>query len=262
MNRIASAKVDHAETLGTTGLVADYKTLFGDHGEAADSEQIATQVVAFAETHGLEEVYAALIQPNLAKEKQLTVTLYDRPTINRAFAEIAAWCKAADKADAPRIPGNDQCKFCPARGQHCPESVASTLALNATQGVLTMPPAQIEAFLDRVGMAEAVIEAVRARAKEMLEADPNVFGTYALKPGNATRAITDANAAYAVAEKFGIDVAEYRGVLKAPIGALQDLAASKVKKDKGKTKADLLKSLEAAGLITTTQNKPSLVKKT
>jgi hypothetical protein len=261
MNRVASAKVDHAETLGATGLVADYKTLFGDHGDAAKSEQITTQVVAFADTHGLEEVYAALIQPNLAKEKQLTVALYDRPAINRAQAEILAWCKAAEKEDAPRIPGSDQCFHCPARGKHCKESVAASLALTATDVALSLTPAQIEQFLDRIKMAESVISAVKERAKQMLADDPNVFGTYGLEPGKKVRSITDANAAFAVAEQFGVTVDEYRGVLTAPLGELSKLVSSRAEKDKGETKKKFEAALDAAGLIATKQNQSSLIKK-
>src|SRR5690606_23959734 len=89
---LCSSRLDWLGVRGDIALICDYKTLFGNHGQAAINEQIMTQVVCVAHQYNAKQYIGALIQPNLPKEKQLTLVSYGVAEVRRAEAEVKQWC--------------------------------------------------------------------------------------------------------------------------------------------------------------------------
>jgi hypothetical protein len=99
----------------------------------------------------------------------------------------------------PRNPSTEGCKYCKAK-EVCPEAqgvVANLPALVPRDGVeIVMSPEQIAEFLAKAPLAEAVIEAVRGKARRMIEAGQTVPG-WKLKPGATREAITNPELTFA-----------------------------------------------------------------
>lgn len=269
LQRVTSARLDEVIVWQNTALVMDYKTLHGDHGDAKSNEQLLTQVVAVCETFAVGRVFAALIQPNLSADKQLSLVEYSFDDTQAGRGLLLGWLAAARDKSAPRQAG-DWCKHCPARGVHCPESqefavvspmvgMPANITPDAIAATLTNP--RLGQFLDRVAAVESIIEAVRAEAKRRIqEGDAEGIG-YTLKETGQTTTITKPEAAFGVLTEAGATQTEFTGqCITVKIGEATKLYAAKKGLSQKAARDELEAALVKAGALKKTDKKPSLKK--
>lgn len=107
--------------------------------------------------------------------------------------------------DAPRVPGEEQCRFCPAKAR-CPELAAEAMRHATDLPADAFTNEQVAEALPRLGMIESWIEAVRTLAHAELMAGRDVPG-YKLVAGRAgPRRWTDPKAAEEMLRAFRIPV--------------------------------------------------------
>lgn len=191
---IQSAKVDYAcyDTIRDRGLVIDYKTGWGDHEESDRNIQIAAQVAALSFQHSsIDEWHAFLYQPRAGEPVHVVYKGGDIEKVQRFVEQIV---REAEQPDAPLIPGEKQCRYCPAR-HVCVEAHQNTMALAVTD-TAALSKERMPDLLDAVSIAKRVIPAVEAKAKEMLAEDPDSIPGWRLKEGATQRTVTDAEEAF------------------------------------------------------------------
>jgi hypothetical protein len=209
----------------------------------------------------VDAVFVAINQPRLARADRLSIARYDREALAAREAEILAIIDAGADPDAPRIAGEEQCKYCRFKLQ-CPEArgvVAemSQISIQAPGGAL-VDNATLEQVLDKCGMAKKLIGEIEAEAKRRLDADPEAFGgRWFLKPGARKKTVTDLGALFTrIQQAHGVsDVAFAKAcsITKEKLEALLREASGA----KGKAlEAILFKALD--GLTIEKQNAPSL----
>lgn len=257
--RVCSGQLDDlVYREGEFGLVLDYKTLFGNHGSAHENEQLATQVVLAADIHSLKHVRAALIQPNLAEDKRLTLVEFGESDIRRARINILNWCYAAMSPDAPRIPGPVQCSYCPCRAR-CPEAIAAQVAIVVQSPSELSTPENIAWLLDRANQAEQVVNAIRDRAKAMLATGIEIPG-WRLKEGGEQRKITDPARLAHVLMSAGATPEEVTAIAKIGLTDADKLYKEKTGLSGAKAKEEMNQKLAVAGALEIKKKAPSLEK--
>jgi len=173
-----------------TALVIDYKTGRGTVEHATGNVQLRALAVLVNLTFGpFRQITVAIIQPS---ESEPTTCTYGAQDLVRAEAEMARLMESVRQPGQPRVPSSDGCKYCRAK-PICPEARGVVETLPATVqkecGEIVMSPEQIAAFLDKIPLAEAVIESVRGKARRILEAGGAIPG-WKLKPGAVRESIT------------------------------------------------------------------------
>ncbi len=176
------------------GFIADYKTLYGDHGTAWDNWQIRIYAVILSVIHDLDKVYVCLIQPNLAPDKQLTKCVYEKEHLEQSKAILIEALEGHKKKNAKRTPGK-WCDWCDARFT-CAECISNTfLTLSSSTGLEHVTPD----LLDQINLAFKLIKEMREkatkRAVQMLESDPSSIPGKRIKIGSNKTKKTDVWAA-------------------------------------------------------------------
>ena len=234
-----------AECWQGVGLVVDYKTMYADHGDAASNLQTRAYAVLLADAYDLKEVYVALIQPMLPADKQLTMTLYNSDTLDKARSEIFQILKGIEDPFAPLLPSQKACQYCPAK-------------LRPVKDGELPPDLPITAeILDKLALLESLAKPIKERAKEMLIANPDSIPGYTLSPGRTISKITDPSLVW---ERAGKDMPE--GFVNACTISLPKLVKP-YQEAKGLTsQAAARKELEAllADAIETKQGAPILAR--
>jgi CRISPR/Cas system-associated exonuclease Cas4 (RecB family) len=178
------------DTLRNRAVVIDYKTGRGEVTRAEGNMQLRALAVLVYRELWVESVTVAIVQP-LAGE--VSVAEYSGDDLVRASLEIDRIIEGIHAERAPRSPSAAACKYCKAKGT-CLEAQAMverlSLEVSRDGREIVMSPERIAAFLDIAPAAEAVIEAVRAKARRMLEAGEQIPG-WTLKPGSVRESITD-----------------------------------------------------------------------
>jgi len=259
---VCSARLDYLAVGDDLGLIVDYKTLFGNHASAHQNEQLACQAVAAAEVHDFNRVRVALIQPNLAPEKQLTQAEFTRTDLVYARAEVLRWSYAAMEPNAPRIPGPVQCENCPCRA-HCPEAIAAGFVITVSAQADIDTPENMAWLLDRAALADKVVKSIREKAKRMIEAGTVIPG-WKVSPGDTKRTITKPTTAFSIVAQAGATADELSACATVKISELDKLYYKKRKAADGltaqKAKEELEQKLIAAGALEKKQNAASLEK--
>jgi hypothetical protein len=260
-----SGKADILLRYARVGAIFDLKTGRNEVATAEGNAQLRSLAVLFQDHDRFDRIVVGIIQP-WAKEP-ISLCEYSREDLAKAREWLVGVLDAAENPDAPRIPGEKQCRFCRAK-QHgvCPE--AKEQALNPTMSVSVvtestdpkeiayrLPSGNLAWFLGEASFAIDVIEACRDEAKRRLSAGDEVPG-WRLKPGAKPETIVDLETVHGRFLSEGGATHTFLGCLSATKGKL--LAALKsVSGKKGK-------SLEAAfdalieGCVETKQNAPSL----
>jgi hypothetical protein len=193
-----SGKPDALFHAGFRGLLIDYKTGRGEVEPSAGNLQLRALAVLAHETYGVCDITVAIIQP-LARP-EFTSCRYQPTDMPAAVAEIHGLMASVVKENQPRVPSSSSCRYCKAKSS-CPEARAlvETLPLQVSRDgrEMLLSPERIAEFLEKVPAAEAVIEAVRSKARRMLEADPTAVPGWRLKPGACREAITEPNTVFA-----------------------------------------------------------------
>lgn len=201
-------------------LVIDYKTGRGDVTDATGNMQLRALAVLVADQCWADRVTVAIVQPLAGPVSTCT---YDGDALDRARVEIDSIIRLTQNPNAPRIPSAKACKYCRAKGV-CHE--AQKLALDTPLMVsrngreLSISPERIAAFLEQVPAIEAVVEAVKAKAKRLLEADPTSIPGWTLKPGGETETIVDPTTVFNRASAAGVNSEAFMAcvrVVKTPL---------------------------------------------
>ena len=239
------------------GLIIDYKTGRGDVASAEGNMQLRALAVLAANAHSLERVTVAIVQP-LAGE--VSVCLYSAGDLSVARKEILRVIDAIQKPGAPRNPSSKACKYCKAKAT-CPEALAlaesAPLAVSRDGRELVISPDRIAEFLGHVPAIEAVVEAVKAKAKRMLEAGETVPG-WTLKPGAERETITDPTTVYNRAAAAGVNSEAFMACVSVTKGKLKD-AVKAATGEKGKSLDARMETI-LAGCTETRAAAPSLAK--
>jgi hypothetical protein len=187
------------ETLVKRGLIVDYKTGMGIV-PTEKSHQLRVLAFLAADEYGLEEVYVTILQPNnpivlqkmtrseIRLERERTLLALDRIADKSASRQVGPWCQ-----------------YCKATGI-CPEAQEATKTLTTTSTSAVIDPSQLPRLLEVCTLAESVIENVRKRAREILDAGGEVPGWKLIN--SKRRSITSSASAYhLIKEAFGEEVA-------------------------------------------------------
>jgi hypothetical protein len=192
-----SGKPDVVYRKGSRVLIIDYKTGRGTVEHATGNLQLRALAVLAADHFGdVNEVTVAIIQPLAGPPSRCT---YSGEDLDMARFQINELMADVKRPGQPRVPLTDACKYCRAK-PICPEArgvVEKLPALVPRDGLeIVMSPEQIAEFLEKAPLAEAVIEAVRGKARRMLEAKQEIPG-WKLKPGATRESITNPELAFA-----------------------------------------------------------------
>jgi len=188
-----SGKPDVAaiDSIFAEGLVIDYKTGRCEVASAEGNMQLRALAVLVSMEHGLDKVTVAIVQPLAGSA---SVCVYEAEDLRKARIEVLAILTAIHQPDAPRQPSAKACKYCKAKAV-CPEAIAmaeaAPLAVSRDGNTLVITPERMAEFLAQIPAIEAVVEAVRAKAKRMLEVDPQSGPGWTLKPGSVRESITN-----------------------------------------------------------------------
>jgi hypothetical protein len=195
-NKSWSGKPDVIYHDGERALIIDYKTGRGEVQHATGNVQLrALAVLAYTTSGPYQEVTVAIIQP-LAGDP--TTCTYNALDLVRALSEMSKLMEDIRKPGQPRNPSTEACKYCKAK-EVCPEAqgivekLPALVSRNSCE--IVMSPEQIAEFLAVAPLAEAVIEAVRGKARRMLEAKQEIPG-WRLKPGAIRETITNPELAF------------------------------------------------------------------
>jgi hypothetical protein len=260
-----SGRVDFAHVQSPTGLVVDYKSLYGEHEESSGNLQLRSQCVLLWLHHKhLEEIYAKIIQPLRGSASKPPVK-YTRRDLAQSLEQLEEILDRAEDPKAPLIPGDKQCRFCPAR-LVCPAG-REVLKEVATRDLASLPvieAQELSRLLEHCQVASGVIEAIQEHARALLQKDPAAIPGWELKENPPIRVINDPQVVYGNLFTGGhIDLAGFMRCVDVGIGKLEREVYTIAKaKDKKFTlaKAKKLVNDHIAGFVTLNFKKPSLHK--
>lgn len=195
--RVFSGRPDDISIYGDTGLVIDFKTNRGDIEESPKNMQLRALAVLLMKRGPFQykKIPVAIIQPLVNREP--LITCYEEQDLKRAHEELLSILAAIHQPDAPRKV-NPYCKFCPAKFK-CPEFkrtveniVIAGQELNGVSGD------DLSKLLTLCHMAEPVIKAVRALAKDRLKENADAVPGWTLSKPGSIRILSDPFAVFKV----------------------------------------------------------------
>ena len=240
-------------------LVIDYKTGRGEVATADGNMQLRALAVLGAEEYKLSLVAVAIVQPLAGPP---SVCIYSAGDLKKARKEVLGIIDAIHKPDAPRIPSPKACQYCKAKGtERCPESIAvvESLPMEVSRDgrEIVLTPERLAELLEKLPMVEKVIDAIRGKARRMLEAGETVPG-WTLKPGSERETIADPTTVYNRASAAGVNSEAFMACVSITKTKLKD-AVKSATGDKGKALDARLDSI-LAGCTEEKQAAPSLAK--
>ena len=205
----------------------------------------------------VDQIVVAIVQPRIAHPDGLIRTLVVTPDDLMAFGVLLLQSvRDALSVDAPRIPGEKQCRWCPAKAI-CPEFAGQ--ALNVAQdefGELDTPEPQslsdddVGALMSELGRLEEWITAVRQYATSRLESGHNIPG-WKVVAKRAYRKWKSARSVEDWADENGIDGdVIYKQEIRSPAQMEKALKKIKVKMP------DELVSKTSSGVTLAPENDP------
>jgi hypothetical protein len=247
---------------GSKAMIPDFKTLPGQHDDAADNMQLRDYVV-LVDTHCacLQEIATVIIQPLVTHEPQICV--YGRKEIEQARRELFKRLDASANPMAPRLPGNLQCKWCRAK-QNCREYqswIGEKLPI--PKNIMDVPvaewtPTQCAIFLNNRAAAAKWLEETEESIRERVEKNPTSVPGWGLKDGNPVEILTNIDLIYQRFTNLGGTHEEFMECLRGVKikSKLKELVA-KHTEQKGMKLNETMKRL-TDGASEWHQNRPSL----
>lgn len=187
---------------------------------AKENDQLKWLAVLTDYTYDIDEVTVCIVQPSCGP---FTMHTYNREQLDEARQEVESILALIESPDAEYNAGESQCRYCSARGL-CPALASKAEAvLNIAKADL-LSPTQLSLVMDKLTLIESMCKAVRQRAVEMLEENPDAIPNYKLVSGSSRRTVADTVKAHEAIVKSGIATdEEFLAVTTAPVGKLQKL---------------------------------------
>lgn len=191
--------------------VLDLKFGRGVRVEAEGNPQLRCYALGALQDAELEqdirEVRMTIVQPRHKDGGHTSTAVMTAEALHTWGEELKAAAEAAKAEDAPRVPSEGGCLFCPA-APWCPERaefVAKVVGLDASTGLTSDPadysPASLAEAMGNVETVEDWCKAVRREALRQAGTAEGLPGWH-LKPGRLRRSVT-AEAAQALVD-FGM----------------------------------------------------------
>lgn len=189
-DKILSGKADALMIAEDRALIIDYKTGRNGSVESARNEQLRTlALILYGEVLHIKEIRVAIIQPLVSKTPE--VCDYNGDDVNESYIRLMGLLTNIEYRHSSRRSGERQCKYCKAKTT-CPEANQMMLIPEISKEVSAI---QISDLLDRAAVADIMVNAIRAKAKEMAKSGVQI-PNYQLKEGNEIRIIKNAQKAY------------------------------------------------------------------
>jgi hypothetical protein len=168
-------------------MIADLKT--GYVSVDPDCDQIKLYALgAWHKTGCLyDNIRLVVLQP--PDESPVKEKVFTRPDLVAWTKEFADVVEAASDPEAALVPGDDQCRFCPAAGA-CPALQEETLRLAKFEAIgnpLALSLEQMAVILEKADMIQKAIEAIRGHVLKLLSSGQDVPG-WKLVRGKKNRA--------------------------------------------------------------------------
>ena len=178
-------------------LVADYKSGWGTD-ESPTNEQLRGLVVLLDRYFRKPKVmFAAIVDPGPGSA---LVTMYSRPDIDKATAEVIGKIKAADEDNASLVPGSEQCKYCrgKVRCQAYAGWVGSAMPIPAPKNmdVAKLDDDQLLQVWMASGEVEHFIESVDDEIKKRKQETETRFPELKWKNNGFSASVNDVSLAY------------------------------------------------------------------
>jgi hypothetical protein len=226
-------------------LIADTKSLWGEHEESPSNLQLRDQAVLLWMARDVDEVICFINQPRVTHRPMLCIWTHD--DLMKACDEMEARVKASLAPNAQRIPGEKQCKYCKAK-LVCPEAKAEALAVvtsgaghpafdatkdNVENIVRNLTAESLSELLTRLPVAKWVFDAAETEAKNRLKDGRAVEGWTLAEP-RILKPIIDSQTVYNRALKIGVPTDNFlTGCIEVKKGKLEDeVRAATTKKGK------------------------------
>lgn len=248
---------------GKHALLEDLKSLYGDHDDADENEQLRDLAALIYCNYGVQSVTAFINQPNVAwKVEDVKLVRYSEKDLMRAYREMNERVLASNDPNAKRIPGLKQCKFCKAAGtSRCPESQKALVTLGTAQfDIETASPAERGDWFDKLQMISKIAEKSIAELKDGIRKNGNGWAEgWGLGRAKKTREIQPDKipliGATLAAHFDSFNTAELARCCKISVPKLQELHA-KLSELKGKQAFDHFEQLFSELIETAEQQAP------
>jgi len=249
-----------ADLLAVTGDemdVGDLKTGAGVYVDHVENSQMLTyaflalSTIPRNVTLNVKKVNLHVIQPLFPGAPPIRTWSCALPVVLEWGQALQRAMEAAKQPNAPRVPGEEQCRWCAVKTS-CPALQGVTTSMMQPALVDTNPE-QIGEWLRKVALAEQFIKALRETAHKMVEQGVNIPG-WKLEPKRATRKWSDEAKAAKTAARLGFDITT--------LSTLSPAQAEKFLKDKLPPKLEELVTAESSGynLVVDKSYVPSLPK--
>ena len=144
----------------------------------------------------IEEVWMTIVQPRHRGGGHISTAVMTAEDLHDWEEELITAAGAADDPDAPRVPSEDGCRFCPA-APWCPERAAEVAEVVGLAGdrepaeqVLSYAPSVLGQAMDVVESVEGWCKAVRRESLRQAGTEEGLPG-WRLKPGRTRRSVTE-----------------------------------------------------------------------
>lgn len=236
--RVASAQIDVGWIGKKNALVIDLKT--GYLAVTPAYRNIQSRIQALAVWHEYPSIDRIVVGIAAYRFKgTLDMVDYSLDALKQAEQELFFHVWRSQQPHAPRVPGA-WCKYCRAKA-YCPEATAMTMLPAVPFGpepmkkkdiparVMDLTLEQLAFIHQRSAMIKNVLDAVSDRLKSFGPDDLATVG-YKLEPGGTIREIPSIPKLWEAvwAAELGITVEEFQGCMKAFVGKVEELVASKI----------------------------------
>lgn len=251
-----SGKADLVVTGENTAIIIDFKTGQGRTEDVTKNIQLRTLAVLVKEANPeTSSINVAIVQPMV--NKWPWVASYSEEDLIAAKKQIEEIVEKSKADDAPRIPGETQCKYCPARSK-CPEARGMVATVAGMRGMLKEVSAEYLAqSLDMCDAADSIIDSIRSEAKRRIETGQKVPG-WTMKPGAIKQIINLPEVLFTRFCEQGGTSEQFMTAVSVAKGKFQDA----LKEATGCKGAELKSRMEnlLTGCTENKQNSPSLTK--
>jgi len=194
-------------------LIIDYKSLPGDVSDSKDNGQLRSLVALVG--HSYDAVFTitgAIIQRMTGKPEPV---VYRGEEIDAAIDWSERVAIAAMDPNAPRNPGEKQCKWCRFK-PNCPEANAKAVAVVerlgpvdlVTHKIASLAPDRLAQLFDQVTFAQTILKTAREEIEKRVDAE-SIPGLERGE-GSKTSEVSDMGALFSrLRDKYGIDDARF-----------------------------------------------------